>query len=155
MLKHMQSHSPGQTTGQITGAEFQIKQIQKDRNIDSHTVSTLIQRNKDPQKQIPPVTHYNDFQDTAHNQIPCTLQCETRYQVHHTWEAGNWNQKSFLAGIYGDKGYTCQLLYVCICFMCGFVYKHVLDQIPLSPAVALWDSNLLTLSRAGLVLLSQ
>lgn len=42
MLKHMQSHSPGQTTGQITGAEFQIKQIQKDRNIDSHTVSTLI-----------------------------------------------------------------------------------------------------------------
>lgn len=84
---------------------------------------------KDPQKQRPPVTHYNNFQHTAHTRIPCMLQRGT-LSVHHTWEAGNWNKRSFLVGIDGDKGYTCRLLYVCVCFMYEFVYKHVLNQFP-------------------------
>lgn len=46
------------------------------------------------------------------------------------------NETSSLAGIDGDKDYTCRLLYVCVRFVYEFVYKHVLNQIPLSPAVA-------------------
>lgn len=156
MLKDMQSHSLTQvnywTDYRCRIPDKADSKRQGHRQPHSHH-SDL--EGRDPQKQIPPVTHYNDFQDTAHTQIPCTLQRGTRYQVHHTWEEGNWNKKSFLAGINGDKIYTCRLLYVCVCFMYEFVYKHVLNQIPLSPAVALWDSIPPTLNRAGFVLLSQ
>lgn len=67
MLKDMQSHSPRQTIGQITGAEFQIKQVQKDRNTDSQH---SLRETRAP--GTPPVAH-TDFLDTAHNQTPCTL----------------------------------------------------------------------------------
>lgn len=66
-----------------------------------------------------------------------------------------WNEKSSLAGIDGDKDYTCRLLYVCVCFVYEFVYKHVLNQIPLSPAVAPRDSTPPTPNRVGSILLSQ
>lgn len=154
MLKDMQSHSPRQTIGQITGAEFQIKQVQKDRNTDSQH---SLRETRSP--GIPPVAH-TDFLDTAHNQTPCTLWRKTLYQVHHTWEAGN--RKSFLAGINwrGKKKkvhmLTTERVYVIVWFgFYIFLYKHGLNQISLSPAVALWDSNPPILNRADFVLLSR
>lgn len=60
------------------------------------------------------------------------------------------NETSSLAGINGNKDYTCRLLYVCVCFVYEFVYKYVLNQIPLSPAVAPLGQHPTTTEKVGL-----
>lgn len=77
---------------------------------------------RDPQKQIPPVhtmtSRIHHTRTHTHTQIPCTPQCGTPYQVHHTWEAGNCGMRKVPSQASMGTKITHADYCMCVCMCC-------------------------------------
>lgn len=152
MLKDMPTVTlihPGKLLDRLQVQNSRQSRFKRYRHRQPHSHHSDVE-GQDPQKQIPPLHTiitsriHHTRAHTQRSHVHCSVELCIKYIIHGRQGTVEWEKLHMP-------------ITVCVRMFCVWVcvYKHVSNQIPLSPAVALWDSIPPTPNRVGSVLLSQ